>query len=155
MKYIFLFLSHLLIGAIGFAIGIYTLPILIEPTAPTTIEVQQASNGSIYQTQFVKNLTDSDAFHWGEGQVSIGKSHITFKGELAPGPDYKLYLSHKFVETEAEFKTLKSSMVQVGDIKTFNNFVVNVPKNVDPSKYQAVIVWCETFGEFITAAKYQ
>lgn len=76
-------------------------------------------------------------------------------GELAPGPDYNLYLSPEFVETEADFNRIKASMVQVGEVKTFENFVVQVPQGVDPSRYNAVIIWCETFGEFITAAKYQ
>ena len=43
-------------------------------------------------------------------------------GELAPSPDYKLYLSSGFVETEAEFLGLKPSMALVGDVKTFDNF---------------------------------
>ena len=43
----------------------------------------------------------------------------------------------------------------MGDIKTFRNFVVSVPESVDPARYNSVIVWCETFGQFITAAKYK
>jgi hypothetical protein len=46
-------------------------------------------------------------------------------------------------------------MIRVGDVKTFNNFVVPVPASIDPAKYSAVIVWCETFNEFITAARYR
>ena len=46
-------------------------------------------------------------------------------------------------------------MVRVGDVKTFENFVVAVPASIDLRKYTAVIVWCETFGQFITAAKYR
>ena len=46
-------------------------------------------------------------------------------------------------------------MVLVGDIKTFNNFLVQIPPGVDPSECTSVIVWCETFGEFITSAKYK
>ena len=61
-------------------------------------------------------------------------------GELAPGPDYKLYLSPKFVETESDFNRLKPSMVRVGDVKTFENFVVNVPASIDPSDFNSVIV---------------
>ncbi len=87
--------------------------------------------------------------------MSIGARSIAFEGELAPGPDYKLYLSPEFVETEAEFVRLKPSMVRVGDVRTFRNFVVQVPESVDPSRYAAVIVWCETFGQFITAARYR
>lgn len=105
------------------------LPILIAPASPTVSDVEQASATAQYSATFQKDLQDSDAFHWGEGRVTIGAQHITFSGELAPGPDYKLYLSPQFVETEAEFQRLKSTMVRVGDIKTF--------------------------GEFITAAKYR
>ena len=59
------------------------------------------------------------------------------------------------LETEVEFNRLKKSMVRVGDVKTFENFVVAVPAGIELEKYSAVIVWCETFGQFITAAKYR
>lgn len=59
------------------------------------------------------------------------------------------------METESDFKRLKASMVRVGEVKTFRNFVVPVPESVDPSRYSTVIVWCETFGQFITAARYK
>ena len=74
---------------------------------------------------------------------------MTLSGRLAPGPDYKLYFSPEFVETEADFNRLKPRMVRVGDVKTFDNFVVSVPPEVDPARYSAVIVWCERFGQFI------
>lgn len=47
------------------------------------------------------------------------------------------------------------TMLRVGDVKTFENFVVTLPAGVDLTKYAAVVVRCEAFGEFITAAKYQ
>jgi hypothetical protein len=130
--------SHAVAAAAGFAGGIYVLPVLVAPPAPSVAEVKA-----------------SDALHWGEGVVSIGSSSISLMGELAPGPDYKLYLSPEFVETESDFKRLRSRMVRVGDVKTFENFVVTVPSGVDPSQFSAVIIWCETFSEFITAAKYR
>lgn len=46
-------------------------------------------------------------------------------------------------------------MVRVGDIKTFQNFMLPVPPGIDPGQYSAVIIWCETFGQFITAARYR
>jgi hypothetical protein len=76
-------------------------------------------------------------------------------GKLAPGPDYKLYLSPEFVETEADFNRLKSTMARVGDVKTFNNFVIEVPPGIDPSNFTSVIVWCESFAQFITSARYR
>ncbi|MCA3160223.1 MAG: DM13 domain-containing protein [Burkholderiales bacterium] len=100
-------------------------------------------------------LKDSDALHWGEGKVSVSADVISFHSKLAPGPDYKLYLSPVFVETEADFKRLKANMARVGDIKTFDNFVVSVPAGIDTSKYSAVIIWCERFSQFITAASYK
>lgn len=155
MKPLLLLASHLLTLALGFALGVYALPILIAPDAPTQQEIQSGLSSAQWTATFRRDLKDSDALHWGEGAVSIGPQAISLVGKLAPGPDYKLYLSPEFVETEADFKRLKSQMLRVGDVKTFNNFIVPLPQGVNPAKFNAVIVWCETFSEFITAAKYQ
>ena len=155
MKTVFLIASHLVVLAIGFALGIYALPILIAPTAPTKAEVAAQAVTARYTGEFRRDLKDSDTLHWGEGTVSVGSSSIVFDGELAPGPDYKLYLSPSFVETEADFKRSKTQMVRIGDVKTFKNFVVRVPESVNIEAYNTVIIWCETFSQFITAAKYK
>lgn len=152
---IVLAVSHLVVAGLGFAGGIYALPILIAPEAPSMEEVKAASAQVQFTGEFKRDLKDSDALHWGEGTVSIGSSTISLLGRLSPGPDYKLYLSPEFVETESDFKRLRPTMVRVGDVKTFNNFVVPVPAAIDPAKYSAVVVWCESFNEFITAAKYR
>ena len=152
---IILLVSHGFVGAVGFAAGIYLLPILIAPAAPSVAEVTAAAQSASYTAEFRRDLKDSDALHWGEGKVSISEGAISHMGKLAPGPDYKLYLSPEFVETEDDFKRLKSRMALVGDVKTFNNFLVKVPPGVSPSKYTTVIVWCETFSEFITSARYR
>ena len=39
-KILFLVVSHVLVGAVGFAIGIYTLPILIAPPSPSVEELE-------------------------------------------------------------------------------------------------------------------
>lgn len=150
-----LIISHGLVGLFGFALGIYMLPILTAPPAPSESEIQTMSSQAQFSAEFKKDLQDSDAFHWGEGKVSIGSDFITLMGKLAPGPDYKLYLSKTYVETENEFNRLKETMVQVGDVKTFENFAIKVPDTIDPGEFNSVIVWCESFGEFITAAQYQ
>lgn len=150
-----LLLSHGLIGGAGFATGIYALPILIAPPAPSADLVSTAAASATYAAEFRRDLKDSDALHWGQGKVSIGAEAVSLMGKLAPGPDYKLYLSPAFVETEADFKRLKPQMALVGDVKTFNNFLVPVPPGVNPSAFNSVIVWCETFGEFITSAQYR
>ena len=154
-RILILIVTHALVGLGGFALGIYLLPILIAPSAPEVSEVQAVSESAMFTGTFRRDLQDSDALHWGEGTVSIGPEVITFEGSLSPGPDYKLYLSPEFVETEADFNRLKSDMVRVGDVRTFENFIVPVPASIDPQQYSAVIVWCETFGQFITAADYR
>ncbi len=155
MKPLLLIASHMLTLVIGFALGVYVLPILIAPDAPTLQQIQSSQPAAQWTATFRRDLKDSDALHWGEGAVSISPQAISLVGKLAPGPDYKLYLSPEFVETEADFKRLKPQMLRVGDVKTFNNFIVPVPQGVDPAKFYTVIVWCETFSEFITAAKYR
>lgn len=155
MKKLFLTLSHLVALVLGFMLGVYALPILVAPPAPTAAEVSAQAAQARFKGQFRRDLKDSDALHWGEGAVSVSAQSIALAGELAPGPDYKLYLSPEFVETEADFHRLKPGMVRVGDVKTFKNFLVPVPASIDPAGYSTVVIWCETFNQFITAAKYK
>ncbi len=154
-KLIFTFVTHAVALVIGFAAGVYTLPILIAPDGPSAAEVSAVAASATYTAEFRRDLEDSDALHWGEGEVFIGPGSISHMGKLSPGPDYKLYLSPEFVETETSFNLLKPRMALVGDVKTFEGFLVSVPPGINPSDYTSVIIWCETFGEFITSAEYK
>ncbi len=147
--------SHAAAVAVGFAIGIYTLPILTAPKAPSPAEVKALTSAAKYTGEFRRDLKGSDLLHWGEGTVSVNRTTVSLMGRLAPGPDYKLYLSPAFVETEEGFTRLKQRKVRVGDVKTFENFIISVPESVDVSQYNTVVVWCESFSQFITAAKYR
>ena len=118
-------------------------------------EVQVAAAQAMFSADFRRDLKGSDPLHWGEGRVTLARDAVALQGRLAPGPDYKLYLSPEFVETKADFERLKPRMRRVGDVKTFDNFVVPLPADVDLQAYRAVIVWCETFSMFITAAQYR
>ena len=119
------------------------------------VELERAASNRTFAAEFSRDRKDLDAFHWAEGEISISRETIPFHGRLTPGPDYKLYLSPEFVETETEFMKLKPQMALVGDANTFDNFIVALPRDTDPSKYNTAIVWCESFGQFITSAKYQ
>ena len=155
MKKLLLLATHAAALALGFALGVYFLPVLIAPTSPSAAELSAQASTATWTGRFRRDLKDSDALHWGEGTVSVSASAIALAGELAPGPDYKLYLAPEFVETEADFQRLKPAMVRVGDVRTFDNFIVPVPAGIDPAGYTTVIVWCETFSQFITAARYR
>ena len=148
-------ISHCAAAAIGFAAGIYLLPIITAPEAPSAGAVSALADNAEYTAEFRRDLKGSDGLHWGEGQLFVGRDSISLMGKLAPGPDYMLYLSPTFVETEEEFNRQKSKMVVVGSVKTFDNFLIHMPPNIDPSDYTTAIVWCESFGQFITSAKYQ
>jgi hypothetical protein len=150
-----LLISHLLALAVGFSLGIYLLPILTAPTGPSATELAAQAQGARWKGLFRRDLEGSDALHWGEGTVTVAARSIALAGTLAPGPDYKLYLSPEFVETEAEFLRARPGMVRVGDVRTFHNFLVQVPEPIDVARYTTVIVWCESFGQFITAAPYR
>ena len=154
-KIILLALSHLAVLAFGVGLGIYLLPILTAPPAPTAQEVRTAATGASYSTVFVRGLKGSDALHWGEGAVSVGPAAITLMGRIAPGPAYRLYLSPGLVETEADFLRVKAQSLAIADVKTFENFIVPLPAITPLERYQSVVIWCESFSQFITAGKYR
>ena len=152
---ILLLISHGAMLVIGFALGIYLLPILTAPPAPDAAVLEESARNAQFSAEFTRELRGSDFLHWGEGKISLTPTQIVHEGSLAPGPDYKLYLVSQFVEDEAEFLPLKDASPLIGDIKSFEGFIVDVPESVDIAQYTTVLVWCETFGEFITAAQYR
>ena len=154
-KIFILTFTHSFILIFGFGLGVYFLPILTAPKSIDISEINEIENNSLFQTEFVRDLRGSDPWHWGEAKVTISDKKITVNGSIAPGPDYKLYLLNEFVEHEDEFLPIKDMSQYIAEIKGFENFVVDVPENVDVSKYNTIIIWCESFNEFITAAKYQ
>ncbi|HET7671326.1 MAG TPA: DM13 domain-containing protein [Burkholderiales bacterium] len=154
-RFLILAVTHAAAAAIGFAAGIYVLPILVAPPAPSAAEASAASAGAQYTARFRRDLKGSDFLHWGEGTVSISRERVALSGKLAPGPDYKLYFAPEFVDTKEGFLRIKERSVRAGDVKTFDNFVVALPASVDIARFDTVVVWCERFSMFITAAKYR
>jgi hypothetical protein len=154
-KAILLSATHLLAIAMGFALGVYFLPILAAPPAPKADEVRAAAQGALFQGQFRRDLKGSDALHWGEGRVTVGPAAVTLAGRVAPGPAYRLYLVPEFVETHDDFLRVKGRSLAVGEIKTFENFIVPLPAGARLTDYSAVVVWCEAFSQFITSARYR
>lgn len=154
-KLLLLLTTHGAMLAIGFALGVYTLPILTAPKAPEAATLTATAQNAEFTGEFTRELKGSDFLHWGEGTISLTPSNIVHMGRLAPGPDYKLYLTPSFVEDEASFEAIKDQSLQIGDIKTFDGAILPLPEGVDLTAYTSVVIWCESFGEFITAAKYR
>jgi hypothetical protein len=147
--------SHLGMLVVGFALGVYLLPILSAPPAPSMADVQASAQGALYHGEFRRSLPGSDALHWGEGRVTVSASSVTLAGRIAPGPAYKLYLVPEFVDTQEAFERVKPRSLSAGDIRTFDNFIVPLPAGTPVDRYDTVVVWCEAFSKFITAARYR
>jgi hypothetical protein len=147
--------THLATAAIGFAAGIYLLPILVAPQSPSQQEAAAAAAGAQYTARFRRDLKGSDFLHWGEGRIAVGRERVAFTGELAPGPDYKLYFSPEYVDTREGFLRVKARSARAGDVRTFDAFVLPLPPAIDIGAYDTVVIWCERFSMFITAAKYR
>ncbi len=154
-KLLLLVVTHGVFLGFGFLLGVYMLPILTAPQAPAMDQIEAVEKSARFRAAFRRDLQGSDAFHWGEGELSITDDHIALHGEVAPGPDYKLYLAPRFVEDEAAFLAIKDQSLRVGEVRTFRNFLVTLPVGVDVSDFNTVVIWCEAFGEFISAAQYR
>ena len=154
-KIILLISSYIIVFVLGLGLGIYLLPILTSPKSVNIDKIIKLEKNALYKTVFVRDLKGSDLFHWGEADVSMSKNEIIVNGSIAPGPDYKLYLTKEFVEQEEEFLSIKDNSRYVAEVKTFKNFVITVPEDIDINDYNTIVIWCESFSEFITAAKYK
>ena len=147
--------THVLTLSLGFGLGVYFLPILIAPDDPPVEQVQTAMADATYRTTFRRDLKGSDAVHWAEGKVSVSARQVAFDGKMGPGPDYKVYLVRDFVDNKADFLKIKDKAQRIGEVKTFNRFLVDVPADVDVDEFTTVVVWCERFSQFISAGQYR
>jgi len=140
---------------LGVALGIYLLPILAAPPAPPPAELQASAAGAQFRGQFRRDLPGSDPLHWGEGTVAVGPDRVTHMGRLAPGPAYRLYLVPRHVETGDDFLGIKAQSVAVGEVRSFDGFILPLPAGTDLSRHEGVVIWCEAFQQFITSARYR
>lgn len=154
-KTLLLTATHIAMLAAGFAAGVYFLPILAAPPAPAQVQLEAALAGAAYRGVFRRDLPGSDPLHWGEGTVAVSATQVTHMGRLAPGPAYRLYLTPRFVDNGDAFLQVKAQSIALGDIKSFGGFIVLVPAGVDPAGFDSLVIWCEAFQQFITAAKYR
>lgn len=134
-------------------LGIYLLPILTAETGLDEQSLAARQNSAERAGVFSRDLAGSDSFHWGEGRIMVNDTHIWLDGEIALGPDYRLYLTPSFADDEASFLAIKTESVEIGKIKAFTNFSIAVPDGVDVGTFPAILIWCEAFGQFITAAE--
>ena len=86
LRWIIRLATHGVALAIGFFLGIYTLPILIAPPGPDTAEIEAATANVLFTGRFDPKLPGSDFLHWGDGEVRLMAGKIVHQGRLAPAP---------------------------------------------------------------------
>lgn len=144
-------------GVIGFLAGIYALPLIIEWRAADDRPAQVVAAAASDPTgRFDRDSPGSDALHWGEGTIRVSESTLVFENDvkLAPGPDYRIYLTKKFAETQEEFNAIKPQAIEIAKLRTFSGpLSFALPADVDHEIYDNVTVWCEAFGMYIASAR--
>lgn len=107
-----------------------------------------------YKGEFNRNQKGSDVFHWAEGELYVTDSEIAFRGQVAPGPDYKIYLTKAQAVDKNSFLEMKKEAVLIGELKNFGNFRKSIPDSVNVNEFTTVQIWCERFSKFIGSAVY-
>ncbi|HGM6822503.1 TPA: DM13 domain-containing protein [Serratia marcescens] len=152
---VFLLISHLTFLGAGTGLGIYLLPILTAQENASLNEINNVKKLAKYKGEFNRNQKGSDVFHWAEGELYVTDSEIAFKGQVAPGPDYKIYLTKAQAVDKNSFLEMKKEAVLIGELKNFGNFRKSIPDSVNVNEFTTVQIWCERFSKFIGSAVYQ
>ena len=103
--------------------------------------------------RFVRDLPGSDALDWGDGTIMMNANKIWFDATILPDPDCHLYLAPAFVDDGVGSLAIKAESRRIGAVKTFENFALDLPPANDLDEYDAVVLGCEAFKQFITAAR--
>lgn len=110
--------------------------------------------------EFDPNAKGSDSIHRGWGNVNLVEFEDTKKivfqedFKVTNGPDYKLYiLKEQSIQTEEEFLELKNSAKQISEVKQFRGFqTFEIPQEIQEEEIGSIVIWCESFSEFISYA---
>lgn len=139
----------------GMAAGMYSLPILVAFKSEPAQVAKDYQHEALLEGMFRSDLAGNDWLHWGEGRVTLSQDSLHFSNvNIAPGPDYSVYLTTEMVEDEQQFEAIKRKAQWVSKVKMFTgNHVFELPQDIELSHYKAVVIWCDAFGEFITAAE--
>ena len=59
----------------------------------------------------------------------------------------------EFVADGLAFLVIKAESRQIGAVKTFENFALDLTSAIDLDEYDAVVIWCEALKQCSTAAR--
>ena len=95
MRLIISTVTHAIALAIGFALGIYLLPILTAPDSPDAAMLEKMAADALYTAELTRELRGSDFLHWGEGTISVTPTQIGASGPR-PMPTMAIHCSAAF-----------------------------------------------------------
>ncbi len=143
---------------IGFALGIFIYPYwFLNDTASEQLQ-SGLKQTSIAEGMFI-HAQPNDPVHWGRGSVKLLRDenqkitvYLDMDFEVGPGPRFHVYLADKsIIRNNQEFEA--STSFDLGRLRAFRGSqVYPVPKEVDISQYQSVVIWCKEFGALISPA---
>jgi len=137
---------------IGFALGVYFLPILTEEKGLDIAAIAQLEASAEWSGTLYPRPLRFGRLSMGRENGRASNTSIWLEAKIPPGPDYRLYLTPSLATNKASFMKIKDQSVKVGEVKAFSNFSLDVTSSITVGDYPAVLIWCEAFGEFITAA---
>ena len=129
------------------------MPTLIAGPGLNQAVVQALATSAERRGRFVRDLSESDALLWGDGTIRMNANKIWLNGTISPGLDYYLYLAPAFVDDGVGFLAIAAEPRQIGAVKAFENFALDLPPAIALGEYDAVVIWCEASKQFITAVR--
>lgn len=75
--------THVATLSLGFAAGIYALPILTAPPPPDAAALASTEKEALYTGRFERRLKGSDFVHWGDGNVMVLRDRVAHIGHLS------------------------------------------------------------------------
>ena len=114
---------------IGFWLGVYFLSILIAEKDLDSESIAALSDSVLRRGTSVQGSPGSDDLQWGDGVVMVNTDRIWLGGKVALGPDYRLYLAPKYVETGPRFQAIMAQSLQIGPIRAFANLLTRLNCN--------------------------
>jgi hypothetical protein len=137
----------------GVALGFFLFPYVFPPP-PAAETLTEADRTKLIAIGNFIQVDPSDPIHRGEGKVNVYDSVVFLEPdfEVAPGPDYHVYLVPIANVRNAE-QVEKAMYVDLGRLRAFKGSQrYAIPAGVDLKNYPSVVIWCQRFSVLISPA---
>lgn len=138
----------------GVALGFFLFPFVFPPPPAAEQLTETDRRGRIVAEGTFIHANKSDPVHWGKGSVTVRQDSVFLAEdfEVGPGPKYHVYLVAKApIRTSGDLSG--EMFVDLGRLRAFKGSQrYAIPADLDLSRFQSVIIWCEQFSVLISPA---